>query len=245
MCQKKQQSKGIIPEVIETADEVLQSADEVIASIDFEAITNEIGATLSAIRFEDIGREVTKAVAEIDWKQIDRDVDQGIQKAGKEIRNSNIKDKVRVSVDEARQEVRITGKDAQKTATNIKVGAKEAAAEVARETSRAASVLKEELASARSEVRTRSAERDIKRNSEQESTPANVESNYDIMLDEMDKEGLINSREDYSIMKSGNNLIINGKPQEPNVLKRYEKLLSEEQIIISNKAGKKEILKKK
>lgn len=69
--------------------------------------------------------------------------------------------------------------------------------------------------------------------------PATPENNFDEMLDKMEREGLIDRKRGFNIVKSENGtLIINNEIQPKSVFKHYSQYLDANNIVISGKKGK-------
>jgi hypothetical protein len=68
---------------------------------------------------------------------------------------------------------------------------------------------------------------------------------YQHLIYEMEKDGLLNTKEDYSIAFKNNELHINGKQQPQSVVEKYRKYIDEDMLLIKKEAGKLQIINHK
>ena len=63
------------------------------------------------------------------------------------------------------------------------------------------------------------------------------ETDYDAMLEKMEKDGLIDRDKGFVVAKQNGKLVINGEPQSEKVLNRYSEYLKDKSVTIKGKKG--------
>ena len=188
---------------IHDLDEAIEELDKADLKVDFEKVTSQIADAMKQIDMAKIQMEMDKAMKAVDMEKIKDE----IEKATKEIDAAQIERDVKESLE------KIDWKKMEKDLEEVKkidmsklnedmkkldLQMKELGPKIEKEMEKA----KLEIAKAKEEMK-----------------------EYKAFVDGLDKDGLINKKEPYSIEHKNGELIINGKKQPANVYNKYRSFL--------------------
>lgn len=188
---------------IRDLDESLDQLDRIDIDAHISKAMESVAEVMKNIDAEKLHLEAQKALAQVDMEKVKRDV----HEAMKNIDMEKIKADVNVSLakidwDEIQKEIKkvqsIDMKELQKELNEVTI-----------EIQKIQPQLKEELARARVEIE--KAKKEIKE--------------YKDFVDGLDKDGLLNKKEDYTIRNDNGKLIVNGKEAPSAVYEKYRKFL--------------------
>jgi uncharacterized protein YPO0396 len=209
--------------------EVQRNIEESISKIDVGQIQQQVDQAIKKIDFEKINRQIQESLRKIDFDQIQRNIEQSLNDV-KKIDKEEIKreiEKARKQVNEAleKEEWKENLKEAQKIKNE--------------EVKKALENTKKELARVKEEMKQQKF--DMKKqfeNAAQEVDKAKEEvKGYQDMIYEMEKDGLLNTKEDYTIEYKDGDLFINGKKQSQDVAGKYKKNFKKKNIAIKKQDG--------
>jgi len=224
---KKQIETDVVPQAMAAAESALAVAGEAMKEVDVAAIVSE---AMNAVDWEAIGEAVSRSIRSVNWDKIGQDVKEGISEAGREVNDPEIRRKVKAAQEEARREVESMRREAARSRlqarSDIRNSQKDREAAMQSAT--------RELYGTRETLSKRA---DVMRQAEATRNSHGRSADYHSMLQAMDKDGIIDRRGEYSIIKSGKTLLINGQVQEPNVLKKYNEYLQGDNIILKGSNG--------
>jgi hypothetical protein len=209
--------------------EVQRKVEESISKIDVEKIQEQVNAAIKNIDFEKINRQIQESLRKIDFDKIQRDIDKSLE----EVKKID-KEEIRQEIEKARQQVK-EAMEKEEWKENMKEAQKISNEEV----KKALEHTKKELARVKEEMKQQKV--DLKK----ELDKAKVEvdkakeevKGYQDMIYDMEKEGLLNTKEDYTIEYKDGDLIINGKKQPQDVADRYKKNFRKKNIAIKKQDG--------
>ncbi|MBO9200775.1 MULTISPECIES: V-type ATP synthase subunit I [Niastella] len=211
-------------------DEISQRVEESIYKIDFDKIQRQVDEAVRRIDVEKMHRQVEESLRKIDFEKIQRDVQQSLEdvsKIDKEALKREI-DNARKEVDKAlrneewKQELKEAQKQRQIDVQKELENARKEMARVKEEMKHQQIDLKKEMDKAREEMG--------KAREEMQG--------YQEMIYEMEKDGLLNTKENYSIEFKSGELYINDKKQPPTVTDKYHKYIKKKNIAIKKQDGK-------
>jgi len=194
------------------AEKVEEQISKALKDIDLQKIKMETQKELQKIDMDKMQKELQKALAEakenIDSKKIQAEIEKAVKESKKALDEAKEfdMDKIKAELDNSKEELRLEqGK------------------------------IKVEMENAKKEIR-EAMKRDFKKDFEkaQEDIKRAKEelSNYKNMLGEMEKEGLINTKEDYKVVYKNGELIINGKKQPASVTEKYKHYFKKDNVSI-------------
>ncbi|HEY8893289.1 MAG TPA: hypothetical protein VIM79_00625 [Niastella sp.] len=209
--------------------EVQRNIEESISKIDVERIQQQVDEAIKKIDFEKINRQVQESLRKIDFDKIERDIEQSLNDI-KKIDKEEIKreiDKARKQVNEAMEK------------EEWKENMKEAQQKSNEEVKKALENTKKELARVKEEMKQQKF--DMKKQfdeARQEVDKAKAEvKGYQDMIYGMEKDGLLNTKEDYTIEYKDGDLFVNGKKQPQDVADKYKKNFKKKTIAIKKQDG--------
>ncbi len=174
-------------------------------------IAGIVSDAMASVDWDAIGKDIDRALKAVDWKDIDRQVDDAFRQAERELRDPRQRAMIRRELKNAQMAARNAAK-AQSQASGIRKDADRNRREALTE-ARAASVTQRNAGP-------QLADRIYQ--------PANTES----LVDVMHRDGLINKHGNYSIVRSGNSLIVNEQPRDEAMLEKYRRYFPGEHVII-------------
>jgi|SRR5665647_356728 len=168
-----------------------------ITKIDFDKIHKEITTSLNKIDFDKIKMDIDKAMKEIDFAKIE----QGVQSALKEINWNKINNEVKISFQDAKKEIEKVNMEA-----------------VKKEMEKA----KLEIEKSKNEIKKINLDEIMKNaNAGIAKAKAALRLTKEI-FNEIEKDGLINQKEGFTIEYKDKTLIINGKKQSEAISHKYQ-----------------------
>jgi len=207
-------------------DAISQQVEETIYKIDFDKIQRQVDEAVRRIDVEKMHREVEESLRRIDFDKIQRDLDQvnkedvkrEIEKARREVENA-------LRNEEWKQEL----KEAQRRSRD----------EVQKELENA----KKEMARVKEDMRNQqfNFKKDMDKAREEVGKAKEEMQGYQEMIYEMEKDGLLNTKENYSIGYKSGDLFINDKKQPQSVTDKYNKYFKKKNIAIKKQDGKMKI----
>lgn len=209
--------------------DVQRHVEESISKIDVERIQQQVDYAINKIDFEKINRQVQESLRKIDFDQIQRSIDKSLEEV-KKVDKEEIKqqlDKARQQVNEAMQkeEWKENRKEAQKhSQEEVKKALENTKKELAR--------MKEEMKKQQFDFKKQFENATKEVDKAKEELKANQEMIYD-----MEKDGLLNTKEDYTIEYNDGELTINGKKQPQEVANKYKKNFKKKSIAIKKQDG--------
>ena len=241
---------------MKTTDEAMKLAGETIKAIDVAGISKEVSTALAEVDWDGISADVNNAMKEIDWEQINLDIEQAMKDAGKELNDPAVRDEIRAKLKEARAEARHGAAEAQRAledahgdlaeaqkeievvrreranATTNRAQGRNQSAEGRERTDAPRDVAKARVAITSARGKDSKAPVAMARAGNGFSYSYSSSNSYEKMLKEMEKDGLINRKDGFSIKKTADKLYINGKSQGNHVYNRYRKYLKGDNIVI-------------
>ncbi len=207
-------------------DQISRQVEETIYKIDFDKIQQQVDEAVKRIDVEKIHREVEESLRRIDFDKIQRDLDQvnkeevkrEIEKARREVDNALRNQEWKEELKEAQ---RRSKDDVQKELENAK-----------REMAR----VKEELKGQKFEFR-----KEMEKAHEEVGKAREEMKGYQEMIYAMEQNGLLNTKDNYSIEYKSGDLFINDKKQPQSVTDKYNKYFKKKNIAIKKQDGKMKI----
>lgn len=211
-------------------DQIKKSLEEAQKNIDFEKIRLQTELAASQIDMEKISREVQESLKKIDFDKIQREVNESLKNAYTHVDA----EKIKKELEQARLEVEkeLKNKDWQKELEAIK---KLDTEELRKQMDKA----REEMEKLKEELKMEKL--DLKEKMEGawgEIEKAKEEfKGYQEMIYSMEKEGLLNTKGDYTINYKEGDLLINGKKQPQQVVDKYKKYFKKNNVTIRKEDG--------
>ena len=210
-------------------EKMQKDLQQAMKNIDLERIRVEAQQAVSKVDIGKITREIEEALNKIDFDKIERELEavgSDIPKIDGEKIREELK-RTRNAVDE-----QMKNQELQREIEKVKnVDMKEINAEVEKAIKEIAKI-KDELRAEKFDMN----ETMTKAYSEIDKAKEELKS-YQEMISELEKEGLLNTREDYTIEYRGSELSINGKIQSKEVTNKYKKYFRKEMLTITKKKG--------
>ncbi|MCW3090603.1 MAG: hypothetical protein JWP81_1672 [Ferruginibacter sp.] len=179
-----------------------------ISKIDFDNIHKEITASLNKVDFEKIKLDIDRAMKEIDFAKIE----QGVKTALKEIEWNKLNNDVKLSLQDAKREIE---------KINMEV--------IKKEMEKA----KQEIEKSRNEIKKINID-ELMKNANSGIAKAKAELRLTKeMFNEMEKDGLINQKEGFTIEYKDKTLLINGKKQTEAIKEKYRQYIKGDTFKIS------------
>jgi hypothetical protein len=181
-------------------DKGIINMQEEISKLNFDKMHKDIIASLDKVNFDKIQINIDKAMKDVDFAKIEK----GVKTALREVDWDKINMDVKQSLQEAKKEIE-------------KVNMQEVKKEM--------EAVKLELNKSRAEIEKIDFD-DIMKNANKEIIKARDELKLQkTMFDEMEKEGLINQKDGFTIEFKDKELFINGKKQSQATRDRYQKYI--------------------
>jgi len=214
-------------------DDISRKVEESMYKIDFDKIQQQVDEAVKRIDVEKMHRQVEESLRKIDFDKIQRDIQQSLEDVTKVD-----KDAIRREIDNARREVdnALRNEDWKE---EVKEAQKRSQVDVQKELENA----KKEVARVREELKNQKFDfRKQMDNAREEIGKAKEEvKGYQEMIYKMEKDGLLNTKEDYNIEYKSGDLFINDKKQPQAVTDKYKKYLPKKNIAIKKQDGKMDI----
>jgi len=218
---------------IQKLDEALDNLDGKLDNIDWKEIQNNIQSSIEnatknlkdcQIDAERIQKTVEESLQKIDFDKIQGNVKEAMQQAEKNIDFKKMQIDIEKSIAEAKanlnsDELKKELEDVKKIdMSQIKKELENAKLEMEKDKVN----MQEEMSKAKEEIK--KAKEELK--------------GYQQMLDEMEKEGLINTKEDYEVEFTGSELYINHQKQSEEIFSKYKKYFSKDGTRLYKKNGR-------
>jgi hypothetical protein len=196
----------------EHIDQAMASVSEAMKNIDAEKLHLEVEKALASVDMKKVNADVEKALKEIDFEKIQADVQASLAKVNW--------DEIKIDLEDAKKEI--------EAAKKIDVD------ELNRELAKAMEEIKKiqpqidkELAKAKVEIEK------IRPELEKELAKAKVDIDkakeeireYKTFVDGLEKDGLLNKKDEYTIRHKDGKLIVNGKEASSSIYSKYKSFL--------------------
>jgi hypothetical protein len=213
--------------------EIERTVEESIRNIDLEKIQQQVEQAVRLVDYEKINRTVQEALQKIDFDKIQRDIDRSLA----EVKNVD-KEEIRQEIEKARLQVK-EAMEKEEWKEDMKKTQKHSKEEVKKELENA----KKELARVKEDMKHQ--KMDFKK--ELDKAKVDIDKtrtalkDYQEMIYDMEKEGLLNTKEDYTIEYKDGDLFINDKKQSSDITGKYKKYFKQKKIAIKKVDGEMKI----
>lgn len=183
----------------------MQKINIELKNIDWEKISKEVSQSLKELDLNKIQLEVSKSLKEVDWDKISKEVKESLSKVDM--------DKIKLEIEKAMSEVKnVNMEELKKELDNVKKELEENKLNIKVN-------VEKELEKAREEIK-----------------KAKVElTETKEMINEMEKDGLINKNQGFTIEVKDKMLYINDKKQSAEISAKYSKYIKSENFKISHR----------
>jgi len=211
-------------------EEIQRKVEESMRSIDAEKIQEQVDNAMRNIDYEKINRQITESLKKIDFDKIQRDLDQSLADVKKVD-----KEEIKRELEKARKQVQ-EAMDKEDWKEEMKQAQQYSREEVKKELENA----KKELAKVKDELK----DQKLNMKKELEKARTGIDKakaelkDYQEMIYDMEKAGLLNTKEDYTIEYRSGDLFINDKKQPQEVTDKYKKYFHKKNIAIKKQDGK-------
>lgn len=212
---------------------ISKQVEESIYKIDFDKIQQQVNEAVKRIDVEKMHRQVEESLRKIDFDKIQRDLDQSFE----DVKRVN-KDDIKREIENARREVDNALRN-EEWKEELKEAQRHSREDVQKELDNA----KREMARVRKDMKNQkfNFQKDMDKAREEVGKAAAEMKGYQEMIYEMEKDGLLNTKEDYSIEYKSGDLFINDKKQPQSVTDKYNKYFKKKNIAIKKQDGKMKI----
>ncbi|SRR5579871_273206 len=213
-------------------DDALNTIDTKVDKINWEEIQKQVQSSMEKaneemknhqVDMEQIQKQIDESIKNIDFDKIKEETAIALQHVKEDIDINKINAEVQRALTEARKE--INNDEIRKSIDEAKKvnmdEVKKAIEEAKNEMEKDKVNMKEEMGKAKQEIK--KAKDELK--------------GYKRMLDDMEKEGLINTNQDYSVEYKDGELFINGQKQSQDLEKKYKDYFKKDNIKIYKKNG--------
>ena len=194
--------------LLQNIDNEMLKMQKEVNRIDFDKMQQQITASLDKVDFGKIKIDIDKAMKEIDFAKIE----QGVKTALREIDWDEVNDNVKISLQNAKKEIeKINMEAVKKEMEKVKL----------------------EIENSRNEIKNINID-EIMKNANAGISKAKDELRLTKqMFNEMEKDGLINQKEGFTIEYKDKTLIINGKKQSEAISHKYQQYIKGDSFKIS------------
>jgi bla regulator protein blaR1 len=219
---------------IDGDDTIYKVSGEVLTAMQKEELKASIDRSLSAVNWEDINKSVETAMAAVGWEKMNNSIQHAMQGMEKAMNDPKMKAKMKKELKAAMKEMKKDMEEAKKEMARARV-------EVWQH-QRKMSGKKIPFPPApppppsAHNIPPPPAVPGVPQGSGSSSFSYHTD-DYESMLKQMDKEGLIDRNNGYEIEKKGNRLYINGREQPDHVLDCYRRYLKGDEITVKGKKG--------
>ena len=208
---------------------IQRDLEEALKKIDADKIKMQTEQALAKIDMEKIGKDIEESLKKIDFNKIEKELESAINEMSK-----IDKDKLKADLEKARKEVQeaLEKKEWRKEMDEVKkINMKE---------------ISEELEKAKKEIDKARKDLDLEKlNMKENLDKARVEidkareelKGYQEMIYAMEKEGLLNTKEDYSIEYKDGKIIVNGSTLSNEKTEAYRKFFKKDNTTIKKSKG--------
>lgn len=241
-------SKDTLPSKLRDLDKELRQLDEAkkkLSEQDFEKIEQRVKETLNKIDIEKIQQQADAAMQRLEAEKTQQQIEESLSR----LDFDKIQEQIDESMDrldmidneELKQQLKDTQKQVKEALDNGKWKAdlEKALSQNKQDMQKQMLKLKNDMARLKEEITIE------KFNFSKEMEKANREladarielQSYQEMIYEMEKEGLLNTDDDYTIEYSRGELLINDKKQPQDVLEKYKKYFKKDKVTIKKQDG--------
>jgi uncharacterized protein YPO0396 len=216
-------------------DHVLEELDKVNIDEQMQKVQEELTKALKQIDGEKIRLQVESAMKQVDMEKIMKEVQESIGKIDMDKMKIELQKIKEVDMKELQDELAKIGPEIQKEMAKVKIDLEKMQPELQKEMAK----VKEELEKIGPEIQKEMA------NAKEELGKAKVEiekakaeiKEYKEFVDGLDKDGLINKKENYSVKHKDGELTINGKKASSDVYSKYKSFLEKHKKFSIEKDG--------
>jgi hypothetical protein len=214
-------------------DQISRQVEETIYKIDFDKIQQQVDEAVKRIDVEKMHRQVEESLRKIDFDKIQRDIDQSFE----DVKKVN-REEIKREIENARREVENALRN-EEWKEELKEAQRRGKDDVQKELENA----KKEMARVREDLRNQKFDfkKDMDKAREEVGKAKEEMKGYQDMIYEMQKDGLLNTKEDYNIEFKSGDLFINDKKQPQSVANKYNKYFKKKNIAIKKQGGKMKI----
>jgi len=210
-------------------DKMQRDLQESLKKIDLEKIQQQAAAAMKQVDVEKINREVQESLKKIDFDKIQREIDQSLQEVSKIDKEQIARElsKAKLQVDQALEKA--NWQQEWKNSLNIQQ-----------------EEIQKQMADAKKQMQ--KAEEDLKHqkfNFKKDLDKAKTDidhakeelKSYQEMIYDMEKDGLLDTKDDYSVEYKDGDLFVNGKKQPQEVTDKYKKYFKQDHVTIKKENG--------
>jgi hypothetical protein len=210
-------------------DKIQNDIEESLRKIDVEKIQQQVTDAYAKVDFENINRQIQESLRKIDFEKMKLELDKSLENAGK-IDKEEIKKEIQKAERQVKEALdREEWKEELKNAQKLKKEELEKEmARVKKDMEKVKEDMKKEKFNFKKEME--KAKIDLDKSKEELK-------GYQEMIYDMEKEGLLSTKDDYSIEYKDGNLYINDKKQSQQVTDKYKKYFKKNKIAIKKQDG--------
>jgi chromosome segregation ATPase len=215
-------------------EQIQQTVESALKNVDMEKIQQQVEQAMKQVNMEKIQQEVAESMKKIDYNKIQQEVNEAIRNADTKVNKEEIRKEIEKAMREVKKELK--NEDWKQEMEEVrKVNMKE---------------VQQELEKAREEMKKAKGHWDKEKlNFKGEMEKAHVEiekakvelKGYQQMIYDMEKDGLLSTKEDYTIEWKKGDLFINDKKQSAETAGKYSKYFKKDTITITKEDGDVEI----
>jgi len=208
---------------------IQQDVEDAMKKIDVEKIRLQAQEAITKIDLEKMGKEIEESLRKIDFNKIERDIEAAMDEVSK-----IDKEKIKQEIQKARKEV-----DEQLQKKEWRKEMEEAKKINMKEIEKEMENVKEEMSRVKEELKLEKLDmKETMRKAHVEIGRAKEElKGYQEMIYDMEKQGLLDAKEDYTIEYRQGQLTINGKKQSTEVSNKYKKYFKKDSMTIKKQNG--------
>ncbi|XZF12378.1 M56 family metallopeptidase [Chitinophagaceae bacterium MMS25-I14] len=202
-------------------------------------VDNIVSNALSAVNWDSIGNTVNIALKEVqtnvDWKKVNREIQKGFEEAGKAMNDPKVREEMRRAMAEAKKAMAEARVQSQKQICIARDQSRKQMDEAREQTRKAMAEARISMQVVRDEAATnrrKAIEMHVKDNQER-----NAAMDYDNMLNQMDRQGLIDRDKKFKIETIDGRLYINGNEQSSSTYNQYSRYLNHNKVRIKGNKG--------
>jgi hypothetical protein len=223
-------------------EEINKTLENALKNVNIEMIRAQAAQAMKNVDMEKVQREVEESMSKIDFDNIAKEVEESVKSALAHVETSVDKEEIKKALAEAREEIAAAKQEMKKELKkqDWKKEMQEAREESMKEVQIEMQKAKEEVKKAQSEMQ------EVKVNMKKELENAHVDIEkakvelraYQEMIYDMEKDGLLSTKEDYTIQYKNSELFINGKKQPQATADQYKKYFKKGNTTIEKENGK-------
>lgn len=208
---------------VQDLDQALEELDKVNIEVEMQKMTEELSKALKQIDGEKIKLQVEMAMKQVDIEKIMKEVQESISKIDMEKMKVELEEIKEVDMKKLHEELAKIGPEIQKEMAKVKIDMEKIGPELEKEMKK----VKEEMERIQPQIEKEMANAKIemgKAKVEIEKAKAEIKE-YKEFVDGLDRDGLINKKENYTINYKDGELTINGKKASADVTSKYKSFL--------------------